>query len=116
MEVLRLVTLARYARTHKILHHLTHVREVKITAESMERALDAFVPILVNGHHDLLDQRGRQRDVEMPPELNHAVDERPRGAAGPLAEFIPNGDESWVSVLRLKMGVDQPWSEPQSNQ
>ena len=33
----------------------------------MKRALDAFVPVLVNGHHDLLDQRGRRRDVETPP-------------------------------------------------
>jgi len=73
----------------------------------MKRALDAFVPVLVNGHHDLLDQRGRRRDVETPPELNHAIDERPRGATRPLAEFIPDGDESWVSVLRLTETRDE---------
>jgi hypothetical protein len=59
VEVLGLVPLARGATANKILHNLFHVREVKVAAKSMQRALDALVSLLMYRCHDLL-KKGRR--------------------------------------------------------
>jgi hypothetical protein len=36
---------------------MTHVGKMKVTAEAMKSAMDALVSILMDGLHDLLQQR-----------------------------------------------------------
>ena len=38
VEMFQLVALAHCARTNKVMHHTFHVREVEVTAESVQRA------------------------------------------------------------------------------
>ena len=54
MEVLRLVPLAHHTRMNQVLHKLSHVREMKVAMEPVERALDSFMPVVVHRLHDLL--------------------------------------------------------------
>jgi hypothetical protein len=53
----RLVALAHCARTHKVLHHTFHVRKVEVAAESVQRALDAFVALFMYRPEHLLQKR-----------------------------------------------------------
>jgi hypothetical protein len=50
VEVLRLVP-------HKILHNVTHVREMEVSVKPVPGALHAFVSILMDRRDDLLEQR-----------------------------------------------------------
>jgi hypothetical protein len=53
----RLVALAHCTRTNKVLHHTIHVREVEVVAESVQRALDALMALLMDRPQHLLHQR-----------------------------------------------------------
>ena len=53
--MLRLVPLTSGAGTDEVLNVLAHAGEVEIAAESMERALDALVSVLMDRSDDLQD-------------------------------------------------------------
>jgi len=55
MKVLRLVPLTSRACPHKVLHQTTHIGKVKVAVETMKRAVDALVPIIMDSRHDLLE-------------------------------------------------------------
>jgi hypothetical protein len=50
VQVFWLVALAHCACMDEILHHTFHVREMEVAAESMQGALDAFMPLFVDSH------------------------------------------------------------------
>jgi hypothetical protein len=52
----RLQPLARRARPHEILHQASHVGEVEVPAQAMQGAVDALMPVVMYGGHDLLQQ------------------------------------------------------------
>jgi hypothetical protein len=56
MKVLRFMTLARRAHPHIVLDDLPHVRKMKVTAKPVHRALDTLVPLLMDGHQQLLEK------------------------------------------------------------
>lgn len=52
--MLWLVALAHGACTDEILHHMFHVREMEVSVESMQGALDAFMPLFMDSHQRFL--------------------------------------------------------------
>lgn len=83
MQVLGLVPLTDAACAHQVLHELLHVRKVKVAPQTVQHALNSLVSLLMDRHHDLLDQGGGRRDVESPDKQNHVVDDRPGCPTGP---------------------------------
>ena len=107
VQVLRLVPLTNGARAHKILHKLLHVRKMKVAAQSVQRALDSFMSILMDSGHDLLNEGGRRGNVQAASELHHVVDDRPRCPAGARAHFVLDSDEGRVGELCLSETCDE---------
>ena len=105
--MLRLVPLTSGACMHKILHELLHVRKMKVAAQSVQRALDSFMSILMDSGHDLLNEGGRQWNVQAPGELHHVVDDHPRCPAGARAHFVLDSDEGRVGELCLAETCDK---------
>ncbi|XP_021309766.1 uncharacterized protein LOC8080735 isoform X3 [Sorghum bicolor] len=58
VQLLRLVALAHRTRADEVLHHPFHVRKMKIPAETMQGALNAFMSFFVDSQQDFLQQRG----------------------------------------------------------
>lgn len=69
MQVLGLVPLTDNARAHQVLHELLHVRKMEVVPQTVQRALNTLVVVLVDCHHDLLDQGRGRWDVESPGKL-----------------------------------------------
>ena len=63
VQVLGLVSLADDARAHQVLNKLLHVRKMKVAAQSVQRALDSFMSILMDSGHDLLNEGGHRGNV-----------------------------------------------------
>jgi len=74
---------------------------MKVTAKSMERALNPLVSIIVNGSHDLLQQRRRRWYVQPAVEGDEAVGDRPRCRSGACSELAMHGHQCRVRGLRL---------------
>ena len=53
---------------------------MEISTDAVQRALDAFVAVLVDGGEEFLQQGGARWDVEAPLERDQAIDEGPRSA------------------------------------
>jgi hypothetical protein len=94
VQVLGLVPLADAACAHQVLHEMLHVRKMEVAPQTVQRALNPLVSLLVDCHHDLLDQGGGRLDVEPLGKLNHAVDDRPGCPRGANADVVTKGDES----------------------
>jgi hypothetical protein len=55
---------------------------VEIATKPVEGALNALVPVVMDGGHQLVQQRRRRREVEPPLEHDHSVRESPWCATG----------------------------------
>jgi hypothetical protein len=56
MQVFRLVHLTNRACPHEVLHQTTHVGKMEVTAEVVQRVVDAFVSVVVDCSQDLLQE------------------------------------------------------------
>jgi hypothetical protein len=54
--VFRLVHLTNRACPHEVLHQTTHVGKMEVTAEVVQRVVDAFVSVVVDCSQDLLQE------------------------------------------------------------
>ena len=107
VEVLGLVTLARAARPYELLHNTTHVGKMKISAKTVEGALDALMAVVVDRRDDLLEQRRSRWNVKAPVKQHHVIRHRPwRGACvGPNA--VVDGDQGRIGRLRVTKPSDE---------
>ena len=80
--------------------------EVEVAAQPMESALDAFMPVLVHRHHDLLNKQRGWRNVEPSVVLHHVVGEGP-GCAVDTAGDPSERDEGQVCVLGVVKARDE---------
>ena len=74
---------------------------MKVAPQTVQRALDSFMAVLVDGCHDLLHEGRRRWNVEAPAELHHVVDDCPRCFSRARAYFILESDECRVEELCL---------------
>ena len=80
---------------------------MKVAPQSVQRALNPLVSVLVDSHHDLLEQRRGRRYVQPPGKLDHAVHNRPGRPAGADADVLAKVDEGRVGLLCLAEAVDE---------
>jgi hypothetical protein len=50
----RLEPLACHTRPYEVLHQASHVGEVEVPAQAVKGAVDALMPIVMHGDHNLL--------------------------------------------------------------
>jgi hypothetical protein len=89
---------------------------VDITLQAVQRALDAFVPILVDNSHDLQHERRHRRNVQPPTILDHAVKDCPRWPLGARAYFILECNKGRVRELCLTETRDEVKSRSRKDQ
>jgi len=73
----------------------------------MQRPLDPFVAICMNGRDHLQEQRRGGWDVEAAPEHHHVVKQRPQRAVSPSLQSITHRDQSRILCLSLPQPVDE---------
>ena len=112
-QVFGFIPLADHAHPNELLHQSFHVKKVEVAAQPMQRALNAFVPLLVDGLCDFLEGR-RRRDVEPPVELDHAIDQGPWRVVGPCSDLIAERHEARVRGLCVSEASDEV--EPRGRQ
>jgi len=76
--VFRLVALTGSALADEVLDDAPEVGGVEVTAQPVQRALDALVAVLMYSGDDLGQQRRRRGDVEAAGVGDEAVDDGPR--------------------------------------
>jgi hypothetical protein len=100
----RLEPLARHTRPHEVLYQASHVGEVEILAQG---AVDALMPIVMHGGHNLLQQGRHRWNVQAPIVGDHVVSHRPRCIAGASADSFMDGCWSRVHGLGLTKARDE---------
>ena len=108
--------LAGSARSHKVLEHTAHVREVEITPETVQRPLDPLVAVCVYGRDHLHEQRQGGWDVQAATERHHVVKQRPRRRTGPGSQLVAYHDQSGVLRLSLPKLVNEVETRSQHRQ
>jgi hypothetical protein len=80
---------------------------VEVAVESVDRALDALVPIRVDGDHDFLQKRRGRWNVEAPIIGDHVVEDHPWSGARAGADVVVDGDQGRVCGLGVTEAVDE---------
>ena len=102
-----LVLLAGGAFADEVLNSSPEVGDVEVTAQPMQRVLDALVVILMDRGDDLRQQRRRRRNVEAGVVGDKAVDDGPRRQALARGDLLLKRDQGWVRGLGLAELVDE---------
>ena len=101
MQVFRLVALAGGAGADVVLDGATKTRRMEVPAEAMQRALDAFVTVVVNGGDQLVKKRRRRRNVEAAVVGHEVVDEGPSARARARRELLLQRHQGRISSVGL---------------
>ena len=103
----RLVALTGSALADEVLDDAPEVGGVEVTAQPMQRALDALVAVLMDRGNDLCQQRRRLRNVDASVVGDKTVDDGPRRQALARGDLLLKRDQGWVRGLGLAELVDE---------